>query len=346
MGSNSFVRPSSVLSILALLLLAHGAAGADPAAPPPDRERARTLMDEGHSLKDKGNHDAALKSFMAADDIMHVPTTSLAVARELLALGRLVEAESALLTLVRTQVKAKEPEPFTRARVDAQTLLAELGPRVPTLEILVLHETKGVTPEVSVDGAVLSQAARLRPIKVNPGQHVIAATAGAAHARLELVIGEGEARPVSLELKTEPMAATPPPLIDTTATEPATAVRPNPLRPYLFWGGAGLAGAGLIAGTITGIMSLSATSASQQGCVGNQCPPPTWNDIDRGHTTATLANVSFLLAGVGAAAFGLSFVLPAKPVANTHGSANAGSATGGRVEPWIGAGSFGVRGSL
>src|SRR5262245_45878356 len=69
-------------------------AGAEPGAP--EKAEARAAMTEGRTFRSQRNFEAALRAFNTADKIMHVPTTGLEVARTLEAMGRLVEARSAL----------------------------------------------------------------------------------------------------------------------------------------------------------------------------------------------------------------------------------------------------------
>jgi hypothetical protein len=328
-------RTARGFALATLLCIATNARAADPTLA--DREKARNLMDEGHALRDQGLHAAALQAFTKADDIMHVPTTGLAVAQEQIELGNLVEAETTLMAIVRTAVKGREPEPFTRARADAQRALAALGARIATLEIAVAGR-EGVIPEVSLDAVLLSPAARARPIRTNAGHHVVEANVGTARARLELDLAEGDSKSITLtprdeSTSTEAVAA---PSVD--VSPPAPTVESTPLDPYLRWGGIGIAGVGVVAGTITGIISLSAASAAKHGCVDHQCPPSTWSDLDRARTTATISTVSFVVAGLGLGAVGVSLLLPGAPAAKAGGAA--------RVEPWIGAASAGVRGSF
>src|SRR5262245_601390 len=66
---------------------------------PGEREKARKLFEDGKSRRDRGDKGGALQSFQAADKIMAVPTTRLAVARALATLGRLVEAREAALSV-------------------------------------------------------------------------------------------------------------------------------------------------------------------------------------------------------------------------------------------------------
>ena len=72
-------------------------ASAEPTAA--DRETARSLMQEARDLRDKGHVQDALKRFKAADDIMHVPTTGLEVARTQASMGMLVEARDTVANI-------------------------------------------------------------------------------------------------------------------------------------------------------------------------------------------------------------------------------------------------------
>ncbi|MEO7109611.1 MAG: hypothetical protein ABI183_04150, partial [Polyangiaceae bacterium] len=122
--------------ILALTLSTPGfAAGPTPVAPSTpsgptaaDKDTARALMAQGADLRDKNDLKGALQSFQAADAIMHVPSTSLEVAKTAAALGQLVEARDAALAAARYPVNPGEPKPFVNARKEAQSLGDELEP--------------------------------------------------------------------------------------------------------------------------------------------------------------------------------------------------------------------------
>src|SRR5438445_7585866 len=87
----------SLLFALALALLSTRAL-AEPT--PPQKDLARSLMQKGRDARQAHDNKAALESFKAADDIMHVPTTGFEVARALADLGRLVEAHDVLLRVM------------------------------------------------------------------------------------------------------------------------------------------------------------------------------------------------------------------------------------------------------
>src|SRR5260370_39928772 len=91
-----------------------GSASADPTAA--DRETARSLMQEGRELREKGDLQGALKRFQAADGIMHVPTTGLEVARTQATLGLLVGARDTIATIPKAPSQATDPEPMPETR--------------------------------------------------------------------------------------------------------------------------------------------------------------------------------------------------------------------------------------
>src|SRR5258706_1594761 len=121
-----------------------------------DRETARTLMQSGGTAFREQNYAAALEAYRAADAIMRVPTTGLALARTEAALGKLVDARDAALAVLRMPVKADEPRAYARARKDANALALDLATHIPTLNIRIQGVARGTTVELSIDGAPVS----------------------------------------------------------------------------------------------------------------------------------------------------------------------------------------------
>ena len=105
MGSRR-VRLTMTATAVATLLAAPGASAQVSAA---DRETARSAMQEGRDLRDKGDLKGALQRFKTADDIMHVPTTSLEVARAQVALGLLIEALDTIAAIRKTHAARRRP---------------------------------------------------------------------------------------------------------------------------------------------------------------------------------------------------------------------------------------------
>jgi hypothetical protein len=91
-------------------------------------------------------------------------------------------------------------------------------------------------------------------------------------------------------------------------------------------------------------MSMSATSSAKAQCAGDACPPAASGDLNRAHTTATIADIAFVAAGAGAAAFVTSFLIggsnapaPSKPPGSEDSSRL-------RLTPWIVGTAAGVAG--
>lgn len=262
-----------------------------------DRETARALMAEGREKRDAGDLAAALKAFSAADSIMHVPTTGLEVARTQDKMGQLVEARETLLAVLRIAPQPSDPPPFAEARRAAEALDADLAGRIPTLIVEATSELPG-TITITVDDQTLLPNLASIPRKLNPGNHVVIAKAGGEEARETITLAPQETKRVTLRVARK--APPPPPASPTPEpvdTPSDGAKRPVPL---VTWIGLGVGAAGLLTGTVTGVVSIAKTNALE-GCVGDRCPRDQQSDIDSAHTFATVSNVGFGVAIAGAA---------------------------------------------
>jgi len=322
---------------------------ADPSAA--DKETARSMMNEGRAARDKGDLKGAVKAFAAADSLMHVPTTGLELAKAQVAVGQLVEARDTALRITRIPVKDGEPAPFKAARDAAATLNDELVGRIPSLTVNVKNVPDGMTPTVTIDGADVPAEVLGHPRKVNPGHHVIAAKAGTADGKQEIDVAEKETKDVSIELPAQ-SAAPPPPAGD--ETKPGGDQAPESTgssgNKLLIFGGFGLAGAGIIAGSVTGLLAMSkASSVKNSGqCQGNVCNPAEDSDLSSGKSMATISTVSFIVAGVGAAIGVVGFFVGGGDSAPAAKPADAPAAdqSSARIIPWIGIGSAGINGTF
>lgn len=338
--------------LVAVSLAFTSVASAAPSAA--DKETARGLMAQGRAARQKGDVQAALKAFEAADAIMHVPTTGLELARSQEAAGLLVEARDTALRVMRSPEQPGEPAPFKRAREEAAALNSEIEARIPSLTIEVKNVPDGQTVTLTLDGNELPSALIGEPRKLDPGHHVIVVKAGTAEGKEEVDVAEKETKTVTVTLPAQeaPAPTTPAaPEPDTTRAPPPAPEQPagrSGTSKGLMFGGFGLAGAGVIAGTVTGILSMSQTNTikSSPACSGNQCNPSEDSDIQSAKMMATISTVSFVVAGAGAVVgvVGLltgkgsssSSTEPSEPASDQDQSA--------RIEPWVGLGAMGVRG--
>jgi hypothetical protein len=325
---------------------ASASAGADAAAPIPsatERETARALMDDGYVKAEHGDHAGALKSFVAADALMHVPTTILQVAREQVALGQLVEARVTLLPILLSNAMPGEPSVFTTARQQAQTTYDALSPRIPSLRVTVTGPIDLSTATLRIDALSVPASTIGVPFRVNPGHHHVSiADKTGTEAERETDVPEGATKDVTLTVTTHPPSASAPPTEPQVASESAVAAdetaKKNPAQAWLRWGGVALAVAGAGAGAVTGVLSLSSGSSAKALCAGNACPPGAWGNLNQARAMATISDVAFAAGGVGLVAFIASFALGSGTAAPTKAGAS--------LDVWVGGRVAGVRGTF
>jgi hypothetical protein len=283
-----------------------------------DRETARSLMDDGDAKRDKGDFKAALKSYEAADAIMHVPTTGLEVARAQAQLGLLLEARETLGRVMRLPPKPGEPPPFTAARRTAETMSAELGARIPSVTVNVTNGEAGQPTVIVFDGEVVPPAAAQAPRKVNPGHHTVIARSGSLEKKQDVDVAERDSKTVSIDLK--PQAAG---VIGSggagaaggssgDAEQASPSSGPSGVPKVLVYGGFGLGIVGVGVGAVTGLMSISKVSDVKKDCSNNVCPPARQGDIDSAKSLGTISTVAFIAGGVGVGAGIIGLVLQGK----------------------------------
>jgi hypothetical protein len=327
--------------VAAALLVGPGLArAAGPTAA--DRETARTLMDRGDGLAAKKDLAGALAAYEAADALVHVPTTGIEVAKTRAALGRLVEARDAALSVARAPAVKGEPAAQGKARAEAATLAAELAPRIPSLAIAVVGPADDAPLEVSFDGVAVPAAAARLPRKLDPGKHVVTvACEGFASARLEVDLVEGAeaTRSVSLARATDASPAPP------AAAPPAPPPPPSEPRasssawPAVMWAGFGVGAAGLAVGGIAGGLSLARVSTLDGACDAmKRCPPAAQPDIDAGKRLALASDIGFGVGVLGVAVGVVAIVVQ-------RSGPPAKAASGLAITPSIGPGSAGIVGT-
>ena len=282
LASRAFLISGLVLSFPRVLL-------AEPSAA--QKETARSLMTEGRDLREQRDLPGALARFQAAHAIMGVPTTGFELARAQADLTLLVEARSTIRQILATPPEAGEPAPFQEARTKAEALDAELESRIASLRFVLHGIPPGSLMSLTVDGEVVAPAAVGMPFRLNPGEHHIEAKAPRASATSSVTVGEHDRIDVNLDF--EPDATSP-----ETPHRGASAAAAVDGVPALLYAAGGVAAAGLLVGSVTGVMALSKKHDAQAGCRDGQCPPSTWPDLDRAHSLATVSSVGFIVAGV------------------------------------------------
>jgi hypothetical protein len=233
-------------------------------------------------------------------------------------------------------------------RDDCTKRLDELEHAQPTIVFDVKdgagHDVSAV--RVTVDGRALADRLTGAPLRVDPGEHVFAfEVAGQAPLTQSFVIREGEPdrhERVVLGGPAPSPAAAPAPA-STPAPAPALASTPAPAsgmgtQKILGLTAAGLGLAGVVVGSVFGVMTGSEINQQKTDCGGpSSCPshPAALSDHSSASTDGTISTASFIAGGVLLAAGGVLFF--------TGGQATEPASTGRlTVLPSAGPGSAGI----
>ena len=301
-----------------------------------DRESARQLLDRGDEQLEQGDLEAALASYRAAHELMHVPTTGLEVARISTKLGKLVEARDVALEVIRMPAAAREAKPFKVARAAAEDLARELATQIPTLRLELTPEAAADQASLEIDERSVPPAAVGLGYALNPGRHrVQIAATGYRPVAQDITLRPGETQTLRVKLVPVPKAKVqrPPPPEASLApkTSPSPAPPPEQSSTWPQWVGFSLGGAGLVAGTVAGILSLNHTRAAKEHCTRNLCTPEAEHDLNAATTMANISNAGFGVAVLGASIGLTSYLLSGNTPQSTgttlHFAASPGVAT-------------------
>ena len=282
-------------------------------------------MTQGRALREKSDFSGALELFRAADAIMGVPTTGYELAKAQADVGQLVEARATVRSLLAAPRQANEPEPFTEARRRAEELDAALDKRIGALRFVITGAAPSESLRITVDGEEVPAPALRLPFRVNPGHHRVVAEAHQQRVEREIDARERDTVDVPLPLPVGVGAA--PSAAPTTAGANGLPAHTEPRIPALAYVGGGIAAAGLVVGSVTGLLASSKAHDAKAGCVDVRCPPSTWSNLDSARALATASTIGFAVAGAGLAT-GIIALLLAKPSAEPASQARLVVSTG------------------
>ena len=320
----------------------------EPAASAEAKAGARAATESGTTAFKEGRFAEAVDMFLRAESLFHAPTHVLMLARSYVGLGKLVLAREAYLSIVREELGAKAPPAFKRAKVDAEKELADLSPRVPSLQVSTTPEAKNIV--VTIDDKPLPAALIGIPSPVDPGTHVLRATAeGMAAPEKRVTLEEGQKAALVLELA--PVASAGP---ITPVRAPVVPTGPNDGRdqatgktsPGRVAGAVlmGLGVAGLGAGGVFGWLSLTkraeadeAFDACGAGCWGEQADAVRALDADA-NQKGTIGVIGLAAGGALTVTGVILFVVSKRAPGKAKAEAS--------VTPWIGPQGGGVVGQF
>jgi hypothetical protein len=334
------VLARSALVVGAASVLTLGGAPIARAQSAADRATARELGKDGQAALDIKDYATAEDRFRRADALFHAPTLLLGFARAEAGLGKVVNASEAYNRIVREGVAPGAPEAFVNA---VEAAKAEVGPVDARIANVVVVVSGPDNPVVTLDDQPLPVAALGVKRPVDPGEHVVKATAdGWDPATTTFLVTDAGSASATLTMN---RSAAAPVALSPVAPAPAVSLAPPPppsdhgpssahgnAQVVAGWVGIVVGGVGLATGAVAGIVAIGAHSTLETKCA-TRC---TEGEINAYHTVGAVSTAGFIAGGVLAGA-GAVLLLTAP---------HTTSATGASIAPYVGIGSVGAVGSF
>lgn len=284
-----------------MMLIARGALAQDAG----DVGTARSLGTEGLRLAESGNCEAAVEKLSRAERLFHAPTTLERLGECQVKLGRYVEGSENLRRVAREHLADGAPAPFFAAQTRAKEALEAAVPHIAKLRV----EVAGASADaivLKIDGQVVSAASIGVERPIDPGKHVVDATApGTKPAQQTITIADGGSKDVSLTLERDP---------NQTATTTIVHEEPHAQArtTRVLWPAGvafGVAGVSFVVGSVFGGTAIIKKNNLVTACSGTACPSSQRGAFDDLSTFAAVSTVGFVVAGVAAAAGIVLFVV-------------------------------------
>lgn len=270
----------------------------------PEKMAAEALYQEAKKLSQAGKHQEACAKFAESHRIDPAIGTLLYLADCHEQAGRTASAWAAFRE---AESLAKRGGQSDRAAAAAKRAEA-LEPRLLRLTVSVPAPAPGLV--VRSDGAPLGAALFGAAVPVDPGEHVVEASAPGKKPFRATVTLDATSKTVNVpaledEARPAPPAASsaPPPPASTAVSSSVPdkpAPPPAPRDRTLAYVSLGVGGVGLVVGGIFGARAMSKWSASRDECRdGNVCTRKGLSDIDSAKSAATLSTVASAVGVIG-----------------------------------------------
>jgi hypothetical protein len=279
--------------LLALVVTRPGAAAEDS-----NKVAARALGTDGVEAYQAGNYERATRQLEAAYAVLRVPSLGLWSARALVKLGKLVEASDRYLEASQLPANAGSAEDVQqRAKQDAAVERVDLLKRLPQLTVEV-HGVAATDVSCTLRGESLPATAVGKATPVNPGPAEVACRFRDQEQKQELVLREGGHETASLTFA--PSAVRSAGLRSDGAAPPDVGSHGQAQR-WLGWSAVGVGAAGLVVGSVLGIMAIQ--KKSDFDCTGSVCRESTatlqsYNELRVPSTVALIAGGVLSATGV------------------------------------------------
>ncbi len=322
-------RACACAALAVLALVAPRRAAADDVSPAA-LVAARELFRQGTEDVDAGRYAEALDKFRRVAAVKETPPVRFNIARCEESLGKtgaaLADFEAAERD-ARADPNHASDEVARLAHERAEAIRA----KVPRLTLAAASPPAGLA--VSLDGSKVADGTLGVPLPVDPGKHVVDATApGRDPFHAEVALAASEAKRVDIELAATQAAAAPEtPGSDTTT--PATDATGSSRRTW-GWVAVGAGGALLVGAAVFTAGHNSAVSDLEASCPNGRCPSSQRASIldtqSRAQTDESLA-IGLGAAGLVAVGAGIALVLTAPNGASVSVTPTTSRSGGGIV---------------
>jgi hypothetical protein len=306
-----------------------------------DKAQARDLGEAGFKALDAQDWAKAEDLFRRAEQLYHAPTLCVGLARAQAHLHKYVESWENYHRVIVDGLPTSANAAMVQALANAN---AEIGAVASKRALVTITVTGPSSPTVTVDDHPINAAGLGVERPVDPGTHVVKATAqGYDDGQTSFTVGEGASTKAEIDMKasaaTPPAAGQTPGTTTTIATPgadtPAGGAHGGSTQRTLGWVALGVGAVGIVTGAVAGILVISQHGDLSNACGGGTCGPSQQSDLDSYHTKATISTVGFIIGGVAAA--GGAVLLLTAPKRETGAAA-------AYVTPYVGLGSVGAVG--
>jgi hypothetical protein len=253
------------------------------------RDQARPIALEGLDLFQAGKHHEAIAKLEEAERIFHAPTHLLYIGRARKELGELLTAYEVFIDIVLEDIPNYVADQFQKAQAEARTEAAALASQIATVTIRVRGAALAGAM-VSIDDQPIASSRLAHPIGITPGTHRVTVTAGEERGSESVQGVVGENAVVELVL-TAPTGNEEPPI----ETEPDSGF--PVLGTVVLAVGAGA----LVAGAVTGVLTLNQASDIKARCINTMCPLSQQQAAEDAKVIGNVSTAMFVIGGVLAA---------------------------------------------
>jgi hypothetical protein len=329
MADKTFARirfASILLVVAAPALIGPGIADAQPKKPLPtagataDQKKATDLFKKATDALGKKAYAEALELFKQSYALVPSPNSHLYMARCMALMGNDRAAYDEFSKVIEEADARAAAEPrYAQTRDSAKTERDEVGGRIALLSVNVIHFDESTT--LKLNGDTVPRERWAKPVPLPPGAvEVQVESKSKPPAKLALTMAAGEKKELPFDV-----LAPPPGALGNTPAASATAVAPPPpssggktngmrIASYVA-GGVGVLGLGIFA--IEGLRANSTFSALKDECGAGPCPKGHVDEISKGKSQQTIANVGLVIGLVGLGAGVTLFVLSGKKKTET-----------------------------